>query len=102
MPEYTFAASIAAVLAATAAAFVRPRLLYRKSYWITLSIVFAFQLPVDGWLTKASTPIVIYDEAQVSGIRIGWNSPIEDFLFGYALITGVLVVWEHRRLRRVR
>ena len=25
-------------------------------------IVFAFMVPVDGWLTKLSAPIVIYDD----------------------------------------
>ena len=57
-------------------------------------IVFAFQVPVDGWLTKASTPIVLYRESAMSGIGSGReNSPIEDFVFGSTLVTLVLLVW---------
>ena len=40
---------------------LRTGLFRRRAYWITMAIVFAFQVAVDGWLTKAVAPIVIYD-----------------------------------------
>jgi lycopene cyclase domain-containing protein len=79
---------------------LRTGLFRRASYWISMVIVLAFQIPVDGWLTKLSAPIVIYDDRHTSGIRFPFDIPVEDFLFGYALVTGVLLVWERQRARR--
>jgi lycopene cyclase domain-containing protein len=63
-------------------------------------IVVGFQIPVDGWLTKLSSPIVIYQEKQTSGLRFPFDIPVEDFLFGFALVTAVLLLWERQRERR--
>ena len=60
-------------------------------------IVVGFQIPVDGWLTKLSAPIVLYDEQHTTGVRFPFDIPIEDFLFGFALVTAVLLLWERRR-----
>lgn len=78
---------------------LRTGLFRRASYWISMVIVLAFQIPVDGWLTKLSAPIVVYDEQHTSGIRFPWDIPVEDFLFGFALVTGVLLLWERQRTR---
>ena len=72
----------------------------RPAYWISMVIVLGFQIPVDGWLTKLSAPIVIYDEQHTSGIRFPWDIPIEDFLFGWAMITAVLLLWVRSAARR--
>lgn len=77
--------------------------LFRKpAYWISMAIVLGFQIPVDGWLTKLSAPIVIYDERHTSGIRFPFDIPVEDFLFGWAMVTAVLLLWERQRLRTQR
>lgn len=74
--------------------------LFRKpAYWVSMVIVIGFQIPVDGWLTKLSAPIVIYDDEHTSGIRIPWDIPVEDFLFGFAMVTAVLLLWERQRSR---
>ena len=65
----------------------------------SMVIVFAFMIPVDGWLTKRSAPIVIYDDSHTTGIRFPFDIPVEDFLFGFALVTAVLLLWERQRLR---
>lgn len=75
-------------------AVLRTGLFRRPAYWISMVIVLSFQVVVDGWLTKQSAPIVSYDDAHTSGIRFPFDIPIEDFLFGYALITAVLLLWE--------
>lgn len=62
-------------------------------YWITLAIVFAFQVLVDGWLTKLSAPIVRYSTAAFGGVRFPWDIPVEDFGFGFSLVTLALVLW---------
>lgn len=77
----------------------RTGLFRRTAYWLTMLIVFGFQALVDGWLTKLSAPIVIYDDRQTSGIRFPFDIPVEDFLYGFALVTAVLLLWERQRVR---
>jgi lycopene cyclase domain-containing protein len=93
--------AVLAVIAVFALEFgvLHTGLLRRPAYWISMVIVFAFQIPVDGWLTKLSAPIVIYDDSHASGIRFPFDIPVEDFLFGFALVTAVLLLWERQRLR---
>ena len=69
----------------------------RAAYWVAMAIVLAFQIPVDGWLTKLSAPIVLYNRAQTTGIRFPWDIPIEDFLYGFALVTGALLLWQYQK-----
>ena len=78
----------------------RTGLFRRPAYWLSVVIVIGFQIPVDGWLTKLSAPVVIYDDTQTSGIRFPLDIPVEDFLFGFALVTAVLLLWERQRERR--
>ena len=87
--------TIAALLAVVAAevAFIRSGVFGMRAYWIALAICAAFQVPVDGWLTKLSSPVVLYDPDVFSGWRIGWDSPIEDWGFGLALMTLALALW---------
>ena len=95
MPEYTITAiASACVVVLLELAVLRTGLLRRREYWLTLAIVFGFQVLVDGWLTKLSAPIVLYSSRDLSGVRLPWDIPVEDFLFGFALITFVLLLWE--------
>jgi lycopene cyclase domain-containing protein len=80
--------------------FLRTGLFRRPAYWLSMLIVFAFQIPVDGWLTKLSAPVVEYSSRQVSGLRGPWDIPVEDFLFGFALVTAALLLWERQGSRR--
>ncbi|MFZ0718846.1 lycopene cyclase domain-containing protein [Mycobacterium sp.] len=79
---------------------LRTGLFRRPAYWLSMLIVIGFQILVDGWLTKLSAPIVVYDNRQTSGIRFPFDIPIEDFFFGFALVTAVLLLWERQRERR--
>ncbi len=91
---YTVWALVAAAVAvALELVVVRSGVLRRPAYWITIAITWAFQIPVDGWLTKLSAPIVIYDPRQFSGVRFPWDIPVEDFAYGFALVTVVLALW---------
>jgi lycopene cyclase domain-containing protein len=75
--------------------------LFRKpAYWVSMVIVLGFQIPVDGWLTKLSDPIVIYADRHTVGVRFPWDIPVEDFLFGFAMVTAVLLLWERQRNRK--
>ena len=94
--------AVLAVLAVCALelAALHTGLFRRPAYWLSMLIVIGFQILVDGWLTKLSAPIVIYDDRQTSGIRFPFDIPVEDYLFGFALVTAVLLLWERRRERR--
>jgi lycopene cyclase domain-containing protein len=81
-------------------AALRTGLFRRPAYWLSMLIVIGFQILVDGWLTKRSAPIVVYDDRQTTGIRFPFDIPVEDFLFGFALVTAVLLLWERQRARR--
>ena len=89
-------ASVAVVVAAELIV-LHTGLFRRAAYWVAMAIVLAFQIPVDGWLTKLSAPIVLYNRAQTTGIRFPWDIPIEDFLYGFALVTGALLLWQYQK-----
>jgi lycopene cyclase domain-containing protein len=98
---YTVPAALAAVtVCALELAVLRTGLFRRLAYWLSMIIVFGFQILVDGWLTKLSAPVVIYDTRQITGVRFPFDIPVEDFLFGFALVTAVLLLWERQRERR--
>ena len=91
---YTLPAVVAvAVVCVLELAVLRTGLFRKPAYWISMVIVVGFQILTDGWLTKLSAPIVIYDETHTSGLRFPWDIPVEDFLFGWALVTAVLLLW---------
>lgn len=92
--EYTIPAVAAALLVILAERFwLRTGLFKSPSYWATLAICAFFMVLVDGWLTKRSAPIVTYDDGQRLFGRFPWDIPLEDFFYGYALITAVLLLW---------
>ena len=89
-------ASVAVVCAAELTV-LRTGLFRRPAYWVAMAIVLAFQIPVDGWLTKLSAPIVLYNRAATTGLRFPWDIPVEDFLYGFALVTAALLLWERQK-----
>jgi lycopene cyclase domain-containing protein len=98
---YTVPAIVAALaVGALELTVLRTGLFRRPASWRSMLIVIGFQILVDGWLTKLSAPIVVYDDRQTSGIRFPLDIPIEDFFFGFALVTAVLLLWERQRERR--
>jgi len=95
MPEYTLATLVAVVVVvAVELVWARTGIFRTAQYWIAMAIVFFFQVLVDGWLTKLSEPIVRYAPAQFAGIRFPFDIPIEDFGFGFALVTGTIIAWQ--------
>lgn len=94
MPEYTTLAVVSVVLTVLAELFwFRTGIFHKAQYWIAMAIVYFFHVLVDGWLTKLSDPIVIYDPEQITGVRVPWDIPVEDYLFGFSMITLTLIVW---------
>jgi lycopene cyclase domain-containing protein len=78
---------------------LRTRLLRRRVFWVSYAIILGFQLLTNGWLTRRR--IVTYDGDAILGTatpvflgagRIGW-APVEDLLFGFALVLQTLAWW---------
>ena len=55
----------------------------QSTFWIAYAIIVFFQLITNGILT--GIPIVRYDAAQIIGWRVVY-APVEDLLFGFALV----------------
>ncbi|MFD6108209.1 lycopene cyclase domain-containing protein [Nocardia salmonicida] len=97
---YTLPALVAVVLVCGwELVFLRTGLFRRPGYWLSMIIVLGFQILVDGWLTKLTAPLVLYDSEHITGIRFPWDIPVEDYLFGFAMVTAVLLLWERERIR---
>ena len=99
MPEYTLATlltMLAVILVEIL--WLRTGVFRTAQYWVSLLIMFSFQVLVDGWLTKLSDPIVIYAPESMLGVRFPWDIPVEDFGFGFAMLTLTIVIW--KRLNR--
>ena len=71
-------------------AVYRTRMVTRQAFWVAYAIVVGFQLLVNGVLTGAE--VVTYDEETIWGPRIAY-APVEDLLFGFALVTLTLASW---------
>jgi lycopene cyclase domain-containing protein len=94
VPEYTVLAALSVlVVLGVERWWLRTGLLRTRQYWLSMAIVAFFMVLVDGWLTKLSAPIVLYDEAQTTGLRVPWDIPVEDFAFGFSMVTLTMLLW---------
>ena len=95
MPIYpTLAVAAALAVLLLELKVLRSGLLRERAYWISMGICFAFMIPVDGWLTKLSAPIVIYRAEDTSGIYPIWDIPLEEYVYAFALLTLVMLTWD--------
>jgi len=68
----------------------RSRILSRRVFWTSYAIILLFQLLTNWWLTSRN--IVMYHPDAIIGLRIA-SAPVEDLLFGFALVLGILTNW---------
>jgi lycopene cyclase domain-containing protein len=98
--SYTQLALVGVVAALAVDTLVlRTWLVRRRTYWVAYAIVLFFQLVTNGILTGFE--IVRYDPAAILGWRIAY-APVEDLLFGYAMVTLTLSTWVWLGRRGVR
>jgi lycopene cyclase domain-containing protein len=99
--EYTWAA-VAGVVAVVLleVRWLRTGIFGTATFWVAYAIVVFFQVLVDGWLTKLSAPIVIYNPDKFTGWRAPFDVPVEDYLFGFALVTLTILLWVRLGPRR--
>ncbi len=97
---YTALAVLAALAAVALDRWVaRTRITSTRTWWAAYGIVVVFQLLTNGWLTGRG--IVRYDPREIIGTddvgflgegRIAY-APVEDLLFGLALVLTTCTVW---------
>ncbi|GAA4458828.1 lycopene cyclase domain-containing protein [Phytohabitans houttuyneae] len=88
---YTAAALLGVAGAVVVDLFVlRTRLLRRRVFWATYPIIVFFQLISNGILTGRG--VVRYDPDAILGLRLVY-APVEDLLFGFALVLLTLSLW---------
>jgi lycopene cyclase domain-containing protein len=93
--EYTLLAALSvAAVVAFELLWLRTGLLRTRPYWISMAICYCFMFAVNGWLTKLSAPVVLYDDAEITGLRIPWDIPVEDYLFGFSMLTLTMLLWD--------
>ena len=89
---YTDIALLAVVISVLVDLFLfKNSMLTRVAFWCSYAIILPFQLLTNWWLT--SRDIVMYNPDAIIGIRI-CAAPVEDLLFGFALILTVMGLWE--------
>ena len=100
LPEYTIgAAAVAAVTAVMDLRWVRTRVLADRRMPIVAALVLFFMILSNGWLT--ARPVVVYDNRYRLLPRLG-SIPLEDFLFGFAVVIQALMWWEWAKRRGSR
>jgi len=92
MKEYTLLAAFSVVAALLANRLLKTALLRKVEYYVFLAIILCFKLAVNGYLTGKG--VVLYNERFFLGIRLG-SIPVEDFMFGFSMVTMSIVFWEY-------
>ncbi len=99
MKEYTLLAVAGVVLAVIIDMLVlKTRLMLNKKFWIFWCVMFVLIFIINGYLTWR--PIVLYGEGHYLGVRL-FTIPIEDFLYGFALLTLNITIWEFYNKKRL-
>ena len=81
--------AVVAVLAVDLAVY-RTRMVTRRVFWVAYAIVIVFQLLMNGVLTGLD--VVVYEPDAIWGPRIAY-APVEDLLFGFAMVTLTVASW---------
>lgn len=66
-------------------------MLTRAAFWTSYAIILPFQFLTNWWLTSRN--IVMYSPDAIIGARL-FSAPVEDLLFGFALVLSVMGLWE--------
>ena len=90
MKEYTLLAFGSVIVTIVFDNLSGIKLLKKRIYYLFILIIFVFKLLVNGALTKS---IVLYSPKFFLGLRLG-TIPLEDFLFGFSMITLSIIFWE--------
>jgi lycopene cyclase domain-containing protein len=92
MNEYTLISIIFVIFTIAIDFILKTRLIVNKKFLVFWVIMFILIFVINGYLTWR--PIVIYGESFYMGIRL-FTIPVEDFLFGFSLISLNIIIWEY-------
>jgi lycopene cyclase domain-containing protein len=98
MKEYTILAIVSVLLTVYLDKVSGINLLKKNSYSVYILVILFFKMLVNGYLT--GKPIVIYRPQFFIGLRIG-RIPLEDFLFGFSMVTMAIIFWEYFKKEQV-
>lgn len=87
---YTMLAFAGVIIAIIIEKAIGAKLFKSPNFYLAYFIVMFFQLVTNGYLTGQE--IVTYNEEMIMGARVA-NAPIEDLLFGFALVILSMSVW---------
>ena len=96
MKEYTLIAALSVVLVVLIDKFSGIYILRQKLFYLFLVVILGFKFLVNGYLTASG--IVMYDRRFFLGVR-ALTIPLEDFLFGFSMVTLGIILWEFFKKR---
>ena len=96
MKEYTILSACAVIVTILVDMCMPVKILRRKEFYFFLAVILSFKLLLNGYLTGAN--IVNYRDTFYLGLRIG-SIPLEDFLFGFSMVTLTIIFWEFFKTR---
>lgn len=76
---------------------LKTRVIKTRQCWIVMAVLVLMTAVFDQVLT--GLPIVTYNEAMISGLKIGY-APIEDFMYTFAAVVGLGSLERHYGKRR--
>ena len=91
MKEYTLLACLSVIITILLDWISGINVLRRRIFYLFFAIILCFKFFVNGYLTSW---IVLYNPQQFLGFRIG-TIPLEDFLFGFSMVTMSIIFWEY-------
>ncbi len=95
--EYTISAIAGVIGVVTVDYLLKTRVTTQGRFWVFIVVMFLFKILVNGYLT--ARPIVLYGGEFFLGVRV-FTIPLEDFLFGFSLMTTSVVLWEYLQERK--
>ena len=90
--EYTLLALLSTIAVLGIDRALGTKVTSKSVFWVFIAVMFGFKLLVNGYLTWR--PIVLYGRTFLLGIRL-LTIPVEDFFYGFSLITLSVVLWEY-------
>lgn len=98
MKEYTICAIISVGIVLLLDRVLGTGVLRTRAYWMFFGVMMFFKVLFNGYLTWR--PIVLYGEEYQLGFRL-FTIPVEDFLYGFGLITISVIMWEYCKRARI-
>ncbi|MFA5231957.1 MAG: lycopene cyclase domain-containing protein [Candidatus Omnitrophota bacterium] len=96
MKEYTLIALSFVILTLLIDKLAGVGIFKQKLFYLFLIIILGFKFLVNGYLTGSG--IVMYNKQFFLGIRAG-SIPLEDFLFGFSMVSLGIIFWEFAKRR---